>query len=254
MWSLRHRRCAAPPSRSSPRRRTAARRSRRRARPAGPRPSRSLAVSSSTFVSTDIRRMNSSAASTTPTVTAITMSNNDGEHEASQHHHHVVARRDPRESHEVASLRHVARDDDQQAGERGHRQIRHQRCERDRAREHEDRVHRRRERRARIRRECSSRCERARRSPRCRRRTGHRMLPMPSAISSAVRLVARAGHAVGDDRRHQRFDRTEHRDRERRSAAARGSCGSRSVKASCGLVSCHGNTRQRWQRRDAVAL
>jgi hypothetical protein len=31
-----------------------------------------------------------------------------------------------------------------------------------------------------------------------------------------VRIVPPAGHAIGDDGRHQRFDRAKHRDRQRR--------------------------------------
>ena len=38
-----------------------------------------------------------------------------------------------------------------------------------------------------------------------------------------VRVVAIAAHPIGDDRRHQRLDRAEHRDGERRATAASGS-------------------------------
>ena len=46
--------------------------------------------------------------------------------------------------------------------------------------------------------------------------SGETMLATPCANSSVFGIVAIAAHAIGDHRRQQRFDRAEHRDRERR--------------------------------------
>ena len=100
-------------------------------------------------VSSAIRRMNRSAASTKPTDTATTMSTSTVSRKQVEQHEHVALGRDAHDADEVVHLGHVPGDEQQQRGERRHRQVGDQRRERQHRHQHEQRVHDRRERRAR---------------------------------------------------------------------------------------------------------